>query len=547
MNSITERWHLEWVVARLRRTRLSVLIAAAVGTPFTLTLLVVTLWAHRQASLSPPWNRWEWLLIWLIPLAAGTVWIVEWWVRHLILDPLEEIRLLALRVADGSEPAEAQVPEPVGAELRALAQAFSVMANSLRQEQEQLERRVAERTARLDALNAELWAEAEGRRRIEQSLRNSELRYRGLFDHALGGIVLLRLVRDQNERPADFVFTDMNPVAERLTGLSSASTAGCSVSRFYPRLDKGLRETVTRVALGGKPVEMEKYVPALRRYFAISIFALQPDQVALQFEDITAVKVAQRKLSAYSERLEAMVEARTHELREAQEQLVRREKLAFLGQMAGSVGHELRNPLAVIGNAATLLSYTLQDPDPEVQEYIDQIASQVAKSDKIIRDLLNSARTGQAFRTPTRAQPLVALVVAESAPPAWVSLHIDVSETLPELLVDPQQIELVLNNMVVNAYEAMPNGGTLNISARQEGERVGLMIADTGHGISPEGLARLFEPLFTTKPGGIGLGLAVCQNLTRLNMGTIDVVSEEGVGTTFTVWLPVADTVVPTA
>jgi signal transduction histidine kinase len=292
---------------------------------------------------------------------------------------------------------------------------------------------------------------------------------------------------------------------------------------------------------------MEKAVPALRRYFAISIFTLQPDQVAIQFEDITAVKAAQRKLSAYSERLEAMVEARTHELREAQDKLVRREKLAFLGQMAGSVGHELRNPLAVIGNATTLLSHTLQDADPEVQDYIDQIASQVAKSDKIIRDLLNSARTGHAFRTPTTAQPLVALVVAQSAPPAWVSVHIDVSETLPELLVDPQQIELVLNNIVVNAYEAMPNGGALNISARQETERVGLVIADTGHGISQEGLARLFEPLFTTKPGGIGLGLAVCQNLTRLNMGTIDVVSEEGVGTTFTVWLPVADTVVPTA
>jgi two-component system, NtrC family, sensor histidine kinase HydH len=547
MNVITEKWNLggfsdRWkrLLTRLRRAPLRVLIPVGLGTLFTLALVITAMWAHCQALLDEPWNSRGWLLVSLIPLWVLVIWIVERGARHLMLDPLDEIRLLALRVADGKVAADALGSEQLGEEVRALAAAFDVMSASLREGYELLEQRVAERTARLDTLNAELWAEVEGRRRIEHSLRNSELRYRGLFDHSLGGIALLRLVRDQAGRPMDFVFTDLNPAAETLTGLHAASTAGRSVGEFLPKINKPFRETVGRVALGGKPVEMEMYVPQLRRYLAISIFALPTDQVAVQFEDITAVKVAQRKLSAYSEQLEAMVEARTRDLERAQEQLVRREKLAFLGQMAGSVGHELRNPLAVIGNAATLLSYTLHDADPMVQDYINQISSQVERSSKIIRDLLNLARTGQAFRIPTPPRALLGQVLAQAAVPAAVVVHTDVPEMLPPLLIDPQQIELVLNNLVLNACEAMPNGGRLTVSARQEGARVGLAIADTGYGISPENMTKLFEPLFTTKPRGIGLGLAVCHNLTQLNLGDIKVASEVGQGTTVTVWLPIA-------
>jgi len=247
---------------------------------------------------------------------------------------------------------------------------------------------------------------------------------------------------------------------------------------------------------------------------------------------------AEEALKEYSDRLEEMVEERTEELREAQDELVRKERLAVLGQLAGGVGHELRNPLGVISNAVYYLQTTLPDADETTKEYLAMISSEVRNSDKIVSDLLDLSRTKLAEREEVEVSDLVAQVLERQPPPEKVKVATEIAPDLPPLLVDPRQIGQVLVNLITNAYDAMPEGGRLSLSAEAKKENVYLSIRDTGCGISRENMERLFEPLFTTKARGIGLGLAVSKNLVEVNGGSIEVESEEGKGSTFTVVLP---------
>jgi signal transduction histidine kinase len=249
-------------------------------------------------------------------------------------------------------------------------------------------------------------------------------------------------------------------------------------------------------------------------------------------------KRAEEKLKDYTEGLEVIVEERTQELRDAQESLVRQERLAVLGQLAGGVGHELRNPLGVISNAVYYLQTVNPDADESTQEYLNMISSEVQNAGKIISDLLDFSRTKMPERQEIGVSELVAQVLEKKPPPENVQVKKEFPEDLPEVYVDPAQINQVLSNLVENAYQAMLEGGKLVIKGENKNNQVLISINDNGIGISPENMKKLFEPLFTTKAKGIGLGLAVSRTLLETNGGTIEVESEEGRGSTFTVILP---------
>ena len=280
-------------------------------------------------------------------------------------------------------------------------------------------------------------------------------------------------------------------------------------------------------------------------------------------QDITELKQAEQALHEYSERLEAMVEERSRKLQEAQEKLLRHEKLAALGQLAGSVAHELRHPLGVLSNAAYFLKISLTDADDTTGEYLEMITAEVRKSDKIISDLLDFSRnqlTEKHFSTAIQLRGLVDEVLVEHPPPEGVELESEFENDLPPVLGDPQQIKQVVTNLLLNAYQSMPEGGTLTVGSRQKtvggqqsaegseqsnrdsslptADSLLLTIKDTGCGIAPEHLGKLFEPLFTTKSKGIGLGLAISKNLIEANGGRIEVASEPGTGSTFNIILP---------
>ncbi len=239
----------------------------------------------------------------------------------------------------------------------------------------------------------------------------------------------------------------------------------------------------------------------------------------------------------------AFVESLMHKraelsLRDARAELIRKERLAVLGQLSGSVSHELRNPLGVISNAVYYLNNVLPDADETTKEYLGIISSEVHTADKIVSDLLDLSRTRPAERTETAVTELVAQVLARQPVPENIEVVTEIATDLPPLLVDPGQIGLVLANLVTNAIQAMPEGGELALSARSGESTVTLSVSDTGCGISEDTMAKLFEPLFTTKSRGIGLGLSVSKNLVEVNGGAIEVESEVGKGATFTVELP---------
>lgn len=257
--------------------------------------------------------------------------------------------------------------------------------------------------------------------------------------------------------------------------------------------------------------------------------------------DVTQRKSDEEALKNYSEQLGDMVVRRTKELRAAQEELVRKEKLATLGQLAGSVGHELRNPLGVITNAIYFLKMMLAGGDETVTEYLEIINSETHKAEKIVSDLLNFSRKRSADRQPALAEDLVQTTLAAVPPPENVSVQTQIAENLPAVLVDVQQMEQVLTNLLTNAYQAIPGEGQVTISARASDGSVVVDVADTGSGISAENMKKIFEPLFTTKARGIGLGLVVTKNLVEANGGKISVQSVENQGTTFTITLPLLE------
>jgi PAS domain S-box-containing protein len=257
--------------------------------------------------------------------------------------------------------------------------------------------------------------------------------------------------------------------------------------------------------------------------------------------DITDRKRAEEALKEYSERLEEMVEERTQELRDAQEQLVRQEKLAVLGQLAGGIGHELRNPLGAISNAVYFLNMVLEEPDPEIKETLEILQKEVRTSEVIISSLLDFARTKAPTRRKVHVNDVVQEALSRTTVPKNVEVASQLDETLPIILADPDQLGQVFGNIILNAVQAMPEGGQLLVKTKAPSpEWVAVSFADTGMGIPEENLDKLFEPLFTTKAKGIGLGLAVTKTLVEGHGGAIEVESEMGVGTTFTVRLPIS-------
>jgi len=256
--------------------------------------------------------------------------------------------------------------------------------------------------------------------------------------------------------------------------------------------------------------------------------------------DITDRKRAERALAEYSQKLEERVEERTRELREAQEQLIRKERLAILGQLAGGVGHEIRNPLGVISNAVYFLKMTLPDASDPVKEYLGIISSEVTNAERIVSDLMDLSRTRTRERYHHDISTLINQTLDKSPPPEGVTLDTAIPSDLPPVFVNSGSVGQVLINLITNAYQAMPEGGRLSITVSQDGDYVRVSIADTGCGIPEENITKIFEPLFTTRSRGIGLGLAVTKNLVESNGGRIEVTSREGMGSTFTVLLPTA-------
>jgi signal transduction histidine kinase len=243
-------------------------------------------------------------------------------------------------------------------------------------------------------------------------------------------------------------------------------------------------------------------------------------------------------------RLNAELEAKIAQLERTQAQLVQSEKLASIGETAAAVAHGIRNPLASLRAAAQL---ALRHAEPSAaRESLGALIGEVDRLDRRIGHLLSFSRPAP-FRP--MAESVTRLVedllpsLSELLRERRVELELDLTPGLPEVRVDPMQLEQALVEIISNAVDAMPDGGRLRIATRgEDGEDgrglVAIEIADTGGGIPEHVLPSVCEPFFTTRPEGTGLGLAIAKRYVEQNGGRLEISSVRGAGTTVRVHLP---------
>jgi PAS domain S-box-containing protein len=350
-----------------------------------------------------------------------------------------------------------------------------------------------------------------------EELKEAQERFRGLYDSSKDAIVFAS---------PDGTLVDVNNAFSQLTGYSRGELL--SGKKYQDITPEEYREWAAKIIEGilrtGESEEYEKEyirkdgsrVSILLTVFDVKGYDGKSIGPAAIIEDIT-------------------------ERKEMQQRLLRSERLAVLGQLAGGVGHELRNPLGAIKSAAYFLNMALEEPEPEVKETLEILEKEVATSERIISSLLDFARPKPPIRRKVDVNDVVQEALSCATVPENVGVVSQPAGALPVILADPDQLRQVFANIILNAIQAMPQGGRLVVKSEAPSPGwVAVSFADTGAGIPEQDLGRLFEPLFSTKAKGIGLGLAVTKTLVEGHGGTIRVQTEMGKGSTFTVRLPIS-------
>lgn len=337
---------------------------------------------------------------------------------------------------------------------------------------------------------------------------------------------------------------ELNPSAQQLVGHNLSDALGKPVERIWAEwadvkkeLDSGT-EKVREVSFG---VGQEKKVYEMQSSYLSGITSERPNLLII-LRDITERKISDEKVRLYSkqlkehsEHLEELVAERTKELRVA-------ERLAVIGETAAMVGHDLRNPLQAM-TSTLYLANRLVGPEKvedrrEAVELLNMLDEQVYYMDKIVSDLQDFARPVAIEPTETNLADLIRDTVRNARIPENVDVSLGFQGDVSNMILDPTLFRRVLTNLIVNAVQAMPKGGKLTITASKERESLTVTVQDTGVGIAQENLARIFNPFFTTKAKGQGLGLPVCRRLVEVQDGTITVKSELGKGSEFTFAIP---------
>jgi PAS domain S-box-containing protein len=374
----------------------------------------------------------------------------------------------------------------------------------------------------------------------EAALEESEKRYKAIFENTGAATMIMA---------EDATISLVNTEFEKLTGFSKAEVEG---RRHWTDLvaDKDIAEPLWHMDAGrsapGSPVReyeakiadkqgnlrdvhvMVSPIPGTRQNVASAI-------------DITDLKRAQKIILRDKETLEEMVRHRTQELVDAHKKLSEAKRLSGIGMLAAAVAHELRNPLGVIQTA--LYNVGRKRKEPAIDRHLANIEKKIAESNQIITNLLRYSR----IKPPKRERTDLSEILTESMASAQGRFTGRGTDLIADLgpiegvfvKVDTVQINEVLDNVLNNAYQAVADvDGRIEIKSWVMGNSIHIRVRDNGEGIDPGDLENIFEPFFTRKPRGTGLGLTICRELVQLHGGTIDVESTRGSGTTVSVTLP---------
>jgi signal transduction histidine kinase/HAMP domain-containing protein len=507
------------------------------------------------------------LLLVALLLVGIVVYSINHFTRHQLVAPLRSLLNGVKALQQGRMEHRVQIE--TSNELGILADTLNTMAGRLKDIIATLEQRVADRTRGLQAA-AEVGHATTSVLDVDQLLRQAVDLVREQFGLYYVGLLLLD--RTQKFAVLQAAAGEAGEISVRqgirLRVDDSSMVSWCmahtqprvapdisqdDVYATHPLLPEG-RSAVALPLMGRGGTIGALYAESVEQAAFddahVTVMQTMADQIAVAIENARLYETAQRELTErkraeqtlkeYSGRLEEMVEERTQDLRDAQERLIRQEKLAFLGQLAGGVGHELRNPLGAIRNAASLLKTAIEESQSEANDILRILEREVAASERIISSLLDFARAKPPLRQKVDLTEVVRGVLSRVDLPENVQVVDEMDENMPAVLADPDQLGQIFENILVNGVQAMPDGGRLTVRSETPGpDSVTVSFADTGIGIPEQNMEEIFEPLFTTKVKGIGLGLAIVNTLLEGHGGTVEVESTVGKGSVFTVRLPI--------
>jgi PAS domain S-box-containing protein len=516
----------------------------------------ITAISVTEASITGPIRRsltfWGSGAILALALGLGLAWLVA----RRITAPIAALT----RSADLVQRGQAFAMPPVAVqEVQHLYAALVVMADAMRQQAAERERRLI-----VEAEAAERQRAAAVLAEVNATLRQAEAAermQRDWWQTTLASIGDAVIVTDTAGR-----ISFLNDMAAMLTGWPLDEATGRPLTEVFQIMNEHTRQPVeppvARVLRDGHVVGLANHTLLWRRDgsevpiddSAAPIRGPQDTMrgVVLVFRDITARKQAEQTLQQAHNELERRVEERTAALRHAMaehqrlEQEARRaEHFALLGRLAAGVSHEIRNPLGAVFLYVEVLEEELRAPSPDslavVAEAFAEIKTNLARLDDLVQDYLSLVRVGHIQR---EVQDLGAAVQAwgaemqQDVAARGVTLQMQDLASLGPIAFHANTLRRALLNLVQNAADAMPQGGTVTLAGQGMATQVQLLVQDTGDGIPAERLGQIFEPLYTTKPGGTGLGLYIVQEIVAAHGGQITMQSVVGQGTTCTLTLP---------
>ena len=384
-------------------------------------------------------------------------------------------------------------------------------------ERQRAQERIRQQANHLEALASEL------ERRVTErtaELRASEARLRTIFDGAASGVALVDMAGQ---------FLESNPALQRMLGYSGDELRCKVFTEFTHPDDAAVALDLYQELATGKRDHYRMEIRYTRKDGQVAWADLSVSPVRgnegepAQFAIVMAEDITERKL--------------------AQVALIRAERLAIAGKLAATLAHEINNPLQAVIGCLGLAEETRAEGG-DAGRYLQVAREELRRAARIVAQLRNLHQRPQLDeREPTDVNLLVERVLMlgrKQCEERGVELVWNAASGLPVLTLASDQIQQVFLNLLLNALDAMPEGGQLRVGTHHTGQPAGVCVAftDDGMGIPPDSLSQVFEPFYSTKPEGLGLGLFVSQDIVKQHGGRIEAESRVGEGTTFTVWLP---------